>query len=90
MATPYKFTGLYFKICKAAFNLFTKKYKFMVTRPIVPKVYVARHLDLHGAATVLKSANFCVIHMGVIHILHRVFHRKTRKNPLQTGCLQGV
>lgn len=58
MATPYNFTGLYFKFCKTFFKLFTKKYLFKVKKPENAKVYIARHLDMHGVACVLKSANF--------------------------------
>ena len=56
--SPLSFTGFYYKSCKFFFRLFTKKYTFDVAVPNAAKVYVARHLDMHGVATVLKSANF--------------------------------
>ena len=47
----------YFLI-KFLINKATKKYEFCVNKPSAPTIFVARHLDMHGPTTILKSANF--------------------------------
>ena len=53
-----KFSNKFFNLCKTLYKTFTTKYSFNVKTPTEPCVYICRHLNLHGALTVNKCANF--------------------------------
>ena len=50
--------GNYFKFIRFLLRTFTKEYSTSVTKSTEPKVYVCRHLNMHGAITTLKTFNF--------------------------------
>lgn len=59
--------GLLFRISRSIFNAFNRKYKSFVTpHHENPRVYVCRHLDLHGPIKVAQSLDFDC-HMFVLN-----------------------
>ncbi len=65
---PRHFYGSFMGFAKSVFRAFSKKYDASeITYPDEGRVYVCRHLDMHGVYTVMKSLDFDV-HIMAYHV----------------------
>ena len=63
-----KFGGVFYRFMKKTVWLFTKKYKFKVSKPNgEPNFYVCRHKNMKGVVAVMKSSTFDM-HPFILHV----------------------
>ncbi len=61
------FFGIYFKFCRAIYNIFHKDYRsYVIPDENYPTVYVSRHLNMHGSHRLLQNLDFDV-HVYLLH-----------------------